>query len=51
MNEEYMPPEIWNESKSRERLLKRMSDAVKRNKRKKKIEKLDSDSSLWKGLT
>jgi antibiotic biosynthesis monooxygenase (ABM) superfamily enzyme len=50
MNEKYVPPEIWNESNSREKLLKRMSSAYRRNKRKKKIEKLDGDSGLWKGL-
>tara|TARA_Y100000592_G_C5319010_1_gene243915 strand:+ start:351 stop:506 length:156 start_codon:yes stop_codon:yes gene_type:complete len=51
MNEEYMPPEIWNESKSRERLLKRMSDAHQKNKREKKVKKLKDDPRLWKGLT
>ena len=51
MNDEYMPPEVWNESKSKDRLLKRMSDAHKRNKRKKKIDKLEDNPKLWKGLS
>ena len=51
MNDEYMPPEIWNESKSRDRLLKRMSDAYQKNKREKKLKKLKDDDRLWKGLT
>jgi len=31
-------------------LLKRMNNAYKRNKRKKKIDKLKNNSSHWKGL-
>ena len=50
---------IDNDSKDEEKLkskmlydnlLKRMSDAHKRNKRSKKIDKLKNDSSHWKGL-
>lgn len=37
-------------NKRRDELLNRMKNAVKRNNRKKKIEKLEDNPDLWKGL-
>ena len=42
---------IWNESKGREKVVKRMVDAYKKRKRKKKIEKLLDKDSHWSGLS
>tara|TARA_Y100000004_G_scaffold81729_1_gene91713 strand:+ start:105 stop:248 length:144 start_codon:yes stop_codon:yes gene_type:complete len=39
---------IWKEGK--DQILKRMVNAYRRNKRKKKIEKLQSRENHWKGL-
>lgn len=41
---------IWNEGKSKDELLKRMLKAYRKNKRAKKIEKLQRIASHWKGL-
>ena len=42
--------EVWNESKGKDQLIKRMVKAYRKNKRKEKIEKLASDEDHWKGL-
>lgn len=49
-DQEFTPPNIWNESKGREKVLKRMVDSYKKRKRKKKIEKLLDNDKHWKGL-
>ena len=41
---------VWNEGKSKDKLLKRMLKAYQQNKRLKKIEKLKDNASHWKGL-
>jgi len=41
---------IWNEGKGKNNLIKRMVDAYKKKKRKKKIDKLKSKEDHWKGL-
>ena len=50
MNEEEVYNYIWSEGKGRNKLVKRMVDAYKRRKRKKKIEKLTNNDNHWKGL-
>ena len=42
--------EVWNESKGKDQLIKRMVKAYRKNKRKEKIEKLANDENHWKGL-
>jgi len=39
-----------SKKKARDRLIKRMVDAYKKSKRKKKIEKLLDNDNHWKGL-
>lgn len=41
---------LWNEAKKSDKLAKRMLDAYRKRKRKKKIEKLANDEDHWKGL-
>ena len=41
---------IWNESNGRDNLIKRMVDAYRTKKRKKKIDKLKARDDHWKGL-
>ena len=43
--------DIWNEGKGREKGMKRMVDAYKKRKRKKKVEKLLDNEDHWKGLS
>ena len=42
--------QIYNEAKSKDKLIKRMVNAHKRKKREDKIKKLESDSKHWSGL-
>ena len=42
---------IYNEQKSKDRLIKRMVDSYKKRKRKKKIEKLMDRDDHWSGLS
>lgn len=44
------PHNIFNEEKKRDRLVKRMLNAYRRNKRDKKISALESDPQMWRGL-
>lgn len=41
---------IWNEGKGKNNLIKRMVDAYRTKKRKKKIDKLKARDDHWKGL-
>lgn len=41
---------MWNEENKKDRLVKRLMDAYKKRRRKKKIEKLRSRENHWKGL-
>ena len=43
-------PMIWNESKSKDKLIKRMVKAHKKRKREEKIDALQDDPKMWKGL-
>ena len=42
---------IWNEEKRRDRVAKKLLDYYKKKQRKKKIEKLQSNDTHWKGLS
>lgn len=42
---------IWGEEKGKNAILKRMAHAYKKQKRKEKIEKLQSNDNHWKGLS
>ena len=42
---------IWNEGKGREKVVKRMVDAYRKRKRKKKVEKLLDNDDHWPGLS
>ena len=50
MNNSDDMPMIWNESKSKDKLLKRMVKAHKKKKRQEKLDSLQDDSSKWQGL-
>lgn len=41
---------IWNEAKKGDRVAKKLLDYYKKTKRKKKIQKLQSNDSHWSGL-
>ena len=41
---------IWNEGKGKNNLIKRMVDAHRKRKRKRKIDKLKALDNHWKGL-
>jgi hypothetical protein len=50
MSNSYEPPEVWNEGKSKEKLIKRMVKAHKKKKRQEKIDALQDDPKMWKNL-
>ena len=49
MNNSDDMPMIWNESKSKDKLIKRMVKAHKKKKRQEKLDALQDDSSKWQG--
>ena len=50
MNNSDDMPMIWNESKSKDKLIRRMVKAHKKKKRQEKLDALQDDSSKWQGL-